>query len=64
MDYADDAQRQIEAEDAETLRRARRNDGRSFYQCEDCFTIIPEARKKACPGARKCRPCQEASEKV
>ncbi|MEC4682393.1 MAG: TraR/DksA C4-type zinc finger protein [Nitrospirota bacterium] len=37
--------------------------GRSLVRCEDCFQTIPDKRRSAYPGVRKCVSCQEASEK-
>lgn len=31
--------------------------------CEDCGEEIPQSRLKVLPGARKCRDCQETTEK-
>ncbi len=62
MDVIDDSQRWREAEEAETIRRARMTIGESLYQCEECFQVIPEARRRALPGVRLCVPCQEEKE--
>ena len=56
-DFADDSQRHREAEEAETLRRARMEAGVSAYQCHDCFCVIPEKRRLALPGVKVCRDC-------
>ena len=37
--------------------------GKSLDYCESCGESIPEARKKALPGVRYCRDCQEELEK-
>ena len=34
--------------------------GPGLERCEQCDTLIPEARRKAIPGVRLCVPCQEA----
>jgi phage/conjugal plasmid C-4 type zinc finger TraR family protein len=62
MDPVDKAQMHREAEESETLRRARLGVGKSLYQCEDCFQIIPAARRMAYPGVRKCVRCQKEKE--
>ena len=32
--------------------------GESLAECVECRAIIPEARRKAVPGVRRCVPCQ------
>ncbi len=32
-------------------------------ECEDCGSVIPEARRKAVPNARRCVFCQDFYEK-
>jgi phage/conjugal plasmid C-4 type zinc finger TraR family protein len=58
-------QDQIDAsiEDAVKLARSRLPDGESFTHCEECETVIPEARRKAVPGVRLCVDCQSELEK-
>lgn len=41
---------------AEQQRRLPR--GKSLTECEDCGEPIPEARRKAAPGCRRCIECQ------
>ena len=57
-------QEQIDASVAEAVQRARsqmaRGDG--LEECEECGTAIPEARRKAVPGVRRCVACQEAED--
>jgi len=57
-------QDQIDAsvEDAVKLARSRLPDGKSLTHCEECETVIPEARRKAIPGVRLCVSCQSAIE--
>jgi phage/conjugal plasmid C-4 type zinc finger TraR family protein len=33
--------------------------GESLTECEDCGEPIPDARRKALPGVRRCLHCQE-----
>lgn len=58
-------QDQIEAsiEDAVKLARSRLPDGESLTHCEECESVIPEARRKAVPGVRLCVNCQSENEK-
>ena len=35
----------------------------SAYECEECGTAIPEARRQAVPGCRCCIDCQQEREK-
>jgi phage/conjugal plasmid C-4 type zinc finger TraR family protein len=53
-------QEQIDADIADAVSQARRNMGRgeSLTHCEDCDEPIPEARRKAVPGVRRCVACQ------
>ena len=53
-------QDQIDAtvEDAVKVARNRLGSGESLKQCEECDTVIPEARRKALPGIRLCVRCQ------
>lgn len=36
--------------------------GESLLECEDCGEPIPEARRKAMPGCRRCIDCQTTLE--
>jgi len=36
--------------------------GESLAECEDCGEPIPEARRKAMPGCRRCIDCQTLHE--
>ena len=58
-------QDQIDAsvEDAVKLARSRLPDGESLTHCEECETVIPDARRKAIPGVRLCVDCQSEFEK-
>ena len=53
-------QDQIDASVADEVERARKNlpTGPSLAACEDCGEPIPEARRKAMPGVRRCVACQ------
>ncbi|MES2492881.1 MAG: DksA/TraR family C4-type zinc finger protein [Pseudomonadota bacterium] len=44
--------------DAIANARACMPSGDSLAQCEDCGEAIPEARRRALPGARTCIGCQ------
>jgi phage/conjugal plasmid C-4 type zinc finger TraR family protein len=58
-------QDQIDAsiEDAVKLARSRLSGGGGLTHCEECDTVIPEARRKAIPGVRICVSCQAEREK-
>lgn len=58
-------QDQIDAsvEDAVRLARSRLQAGEAAHECEDCGETIPEARRRAVPGARRCVACQEAADR-
>lgn len=53
-------QEQIDADVADALARARSRQakGESLTHCEDCDEPIPEARRRAVPGVRRCVTCQ------
>ncbi len=53
-------QEQIDASIADAVERARNqlNGGASLAECEECGEPIPEARRKAVPGVRRCVACQ------
>lgn len=62
-------QDQIDASVESEIERARSRipQGESLHNCEDCGEEIPEARRRAVPGVRRCRDCQaeaDATEKV
>jgi phage/conjugal plasmid C-4 type zinc finger TraR family protein len=46
--------------DAVRLARARMQAGEGETHCSRCGEEIPEARRRALPGARTCVPCQSA----
>jgi phage/conjugal plasmid C-4 type zinc finger TraR family protein len=46
--------------DAVRLARARLPTGPGEIHCRDCGDEIPEARRKAMPGARTCVACQSS----
>ena len=58
-------QEQIDATiaDAVELARSRLTEGESLIHCEECESMIPEARRKAVPGVRLCVICQSELEK-
>jgi len=49
-------------EDAVKLARSRLPDGESSNNCEECGTVISDARRKAIPGVRLCVGCQSERE--
>jgi phage/conjugal plasmid C-4 type zinc finger TraR family protein len=53
-------QDQIDASVDDAVARARRalRKGESLTHCEDCGEDIPEARRRAVPGVRRCIACQ------
>lgn len=58
-------QDQIDAsvQDAVKLARSRLPAGQSAIHCQECETVIPEARRQAIPGVRLCVACQSQLEK-
>lgn len=58
-------QDQIDAsvQDAVKLARSRLPAGQSAIHCQECETVIPEARRQAIPGVRLCVACQSQFEK-
>ena len=57
-------QEQIDAsiDEAVKLARSQIARGKSLLECEDCGSKIPEARRQAVPGVRRCVTCQEAED--
>jgi phage/conjugal plasmid C-4 type zinc finger TraR family protein len=57
-------QEQIDAsvEDAIALARRRLPRGESLERCESCSQEIPEARRLAVPGVRRCVACQSEAD--
>jgi phage/conjugal plasmid C-4 type zinc finger TraR family protein len=55
-------QEQIDASVEDGVKRARSKlpQGESLSRCEDCDETIPEARRVAIPGVRRCVNCQES----
>ena len=53
-------QEQIDATvaDAVDLARSRLTEGESSINCEECDSLIPEARRNALPGVRLCVSCK------
>ena len=58
-------QEQIDATvaDAVKLARSRLPEGEGLIYCEECESLIPEARRKAVLGVRLCVKCQSVLEK-
>lgn len=58
-------QDQIDAsvDDAVRAARARLSKGESLKTCEDCGDEIPQARRDAIIGVRKCIDCQEIADR-
>jgi len=56
-------QDQIDATVESAVKRARSRlaQGESLLACEECGEPIPEARREALPGVRRCVPCQSAA---
>ena len=56
---------QIDATIRDAIKRVRSQlpQGPGLTHCEDCDAEIPEARRKAMPGARLCVACQDAADK-
>ena len=57
-------QDQIDASIEDAVARARRRlpKGESLEHCEDCGEEIPEARRLAVPGVRRCVACQSEAD--
>lgn len=53
-------QEQIDASVDDAVESARRRlpSGESLLHCEDCGARIPQARREALPGVRRCVSCQ------
>ena len=53
-------QEQIDASVEDAVEQARKQmpRGKSLTECEECGEPIPEARRKAVPGVRRCVACQ------
>jgi phage/conjugal plasmid C-4 type zinc finger TraR family protein len=53
-------QEQIDASVEDAVKRARSAlpRGDSLARCEECGVAIPEARRRAVPGVRRCVACQ------
>ena len=65
--YKDGAvQDQIDASVNDAVKRARTHlaQGESRAECEDCGEPIPEKRRIALPGVRRCVPCQREQDEV
>jgi phage/conjugal plasmid C-4 type zinc finger TraR family protein len=57
-------QEQIDASVDDEVARARGalHKGESLTHCEDCGEQIPEARRRAVPGVRRCVVCQSEAD--
>jgi len=57
---------QIDASVQSEIERARSRipQGESLQRCEDCDEPIPEARRRAVPGVRRCRDCQAEADRA
>ena len=57
-------QDQIDASVEDAVNRARSEMARdkSLAECEECGVTIPEARREAVPGVRRCVECQGSAE--
>jgi phage/conjugal plasmid C-4 type zinc finger TraR family protein len=57
-------QDQIDAsvEDAVNRARSQMARGESLTECEECDATIPQARREAVPGVRRCVECQGKAE--
>lgn len=60
-----DVQGQIDAtiESGVQLARSRLPRGESATHCEECGSVVPDARRSAIPGVRLCVGCQSELEK-
>lgn len=59
-------QDQIDASVESMVERARSRitDGESLTHCEDCEEPIPERRRQAVPGVRRCVQCQTEADRI
>jgi phage/conjugal plasmid C-4 type zinc finger TraR family protein len=59
-------QDQIDATVDSAVKRARSRlaQGESRLDCEECGEGIPEARRQALPGVRRCVPCQSEADRL
>jgi phage/conjugal plasmid C-4 type zinc finger TraR family protein len=59
-------QDQIDATVDSAVKRARSRlaQGESLRACEECGEPIPEARRQALPGVRRCVPCQSEADRL
>ena len=57
-------QDQIDASVEDAVEKARNSlpRGESLSHCEDCGEAIPEARRAAVPGVRRCIVCQQEND--
>jgi phage/conjugal plasmid C-4 type zinc finger TraR family protein len=62
-DGAVTAQIEDTVSDAVTAARARLPHGEGTTHCEECGEEIPEARRRALPGARTCVACQSSRDR-
>ncbi len=59
-------QDQIDATVDSAVKRARSRlaQGESLLACEECGEPIPEPRRQALPGVRRCVPCQSEADQL
>lgn len=59
-------QEQIDAsvDDAVKSARSKLPAGESLRHCEDCGSEIPQARREALPGVRRCVSCQASMDRA
>ncbi|MDY6904096.1 MAG: TraR/DksA C4-type zinc finger protein [Thermodesulfobacteriota bacterium] len=62
MDELDMAQHYAEQGLKQAIESRVRYEGKSLEYCEICGEPIPEGRRRAVPGCRKCVSCQERCE--
>lgn len=53
---------QRQRDEALARQAAKQHAGGSLSHCEDCGDVIPEKRRQAVPGCRRCIHCQQRHE--
>lgn len=61
-DFIDQAQECLEVHLEKALSHRTVYQGESLWFCEECNQSIPEGRRKAIPGVKKCTICQTIEE--
>lgn len=61
-DIVDMANELAEMQRATALANRQAYEGESAIDCVTCYTPIPERRRVALPGVRRCVDCQQAEE--